>query len=252
MSGSACPDFGQSPPPLGVKNSHSSRILRTLLTVNANKGPVRLAVVDDYEIVVAGLAHMFDNYRDRIQIVQLAPDEPVTADVDVALFDTFAQGEADQEDLDVLVRNPHAKRVVVYTWAFDDRVVQAALAKGASGYLSKTLPASDLVDALERVVGGEIVVSPAPSGRNAVGQDWPGREEGLSERESEIIALITQGKSNAEIAELAYLSINSVKTYIRTAYAKMGVSSRTQAVLWGVAHGFHIEDRRIDWWRLPE
>ena len=57
-------------------------------------------------------------------------------------------------------------------------------------------------------------------------------------RESEIIALITQGLSNQEIAERSYLSINSVKTYIRTAYRKIGVHRRSQAVAWGIAHGF--------------
>lgn len=214
--------------------------------------PVRLALVDDYEVVVAGLAHMFDNYRDRVEVVQVAPDEPVTAHVDVALFDTFAQGEAESDDLDVLLRNPNARRVAVYTWVFAPEVIDAALRKGAAGYLAKTMPARDLVDAVERIAAGRIYVSPPPQGRLAIGQDWPGREEGLSERESEVIALITQGKSNAEIAHLMYLSINSIKTYIRTAYAKMKVSSRTQAVLWGIAHGFHVQDRRIDLWRLPE
>ena len=74
--------------------------------------------------------------------------------------------------------------------------------------------------------------------RDKVAGDWPGRDFGLSAREAEIIALITQGLSNQEIAQRSYLSINSVKTYIRTAYRKMGVASRSQAVLWGVRHGF--------------
>ena len=81
-------------------------------------------------------------------------------------------------------------------------------------------------------------------------QDWPGRSEGLTARESEMLALITQGKSNAEIAAITYLSPNSVKTYIRSAYAKIGVTSRTQAVLWGVRYGLHIEQRRLDTWRV--
>jgi len=59
----------------------------------------------------------------------------------------------------------------------------------------------------------------------------------LTARESEIIALITTGLSNNEIARQTYLSINSVKSYIRSAYRRMGVSSRSQAVLWGVQHG---------------
>lgn len=212
--------------------------------------PVRLALVDDYEVVLVGLAHMFDRYADRIQIVQLAPDEPVTADVDIALYDTFAQGEADDDDLAVVLANPHATRVVVYTWSFQQQLIDLALQRGASGYLAKTMPASELVGALERIHGGEIVVSPAPAkARHPPGLNWPGRSEGLTDREAEIVALITQGKSNAEIAAVVFLSINSVKSYIRSAYRKMGVSSRTQAVLWGIEHGFKNEQHRIDLWR---
>jgi DNA-binding NarL/FixJ family response regulator len=107
-----------------------------------------------------------------------------------------------------------------------------------------------LVAALEAVHAGEMVVSDVPTrGRSAVGTDWPGRGEGLSDRESEILALITQGKSNAEVAALTYLSPNTVKSYIRTIYRKIAVGSRTQAVLWGVKHGFTPDHHRIEHWR---
>ena len=107
------------------------------------------------------------------------------------------------------------------------------------GYLSKALPARDLVAALEAVHAGELVVSEPPGrARTTSGLDWPGRGEGLTDRESEILALITQGKSNAEVAALTYLSPNTVKSYIRTIYRKIDVASRTQAVLWGVSNGF--------------
>jgi DNA-binding NarL/FixJ family response regulator len=210
--------------------------------------PIRLAIVDDYDVVVAGVAHMFAEYTDRVAVVDLAADEPVTVDVDIALFDTFAQAEADAPDLDVVLANPLARRVAVYTWVFDEAVVSKALAKGVRGYLSKTLPASQLVDALEEIHSGRVVVSPPPIDP-VVAQDWPGRAEGLTARESEMLALIAQGRTNAEIAAMTYLSPNSVKTYIRAAYAKIGVTSRTKAVLWGVEHGLHVGRRRIDDWR---
>jgi len=212
--------------------------------------PVRLALVDDYEVVLRGLAHMFDQYRDQIAVLEIDAQEPVTTDVDIALYDTFAQSEVDQDSIETLVKNPHARKVVVYTWAFAPELVDAALAKGASGYLSKTLQAAELVDALVRIHDGEVVVSPSPARtRTSQTHDWPGREEGLTERESEVIALITRGCSNKEIAELTYLSVNSIKTYIRTSYRKIGVASRTQAVLWGIAHGFETPKSQMDRWR---
>ena len=79
--------------------------------------------------------------------------------------------------------------------------------------------------------------------------DWPGRREGLTDRESEVLALITQGKSNADVARLTCLSPNTVKSYIRSIYRKIAVDSRTQAVLWGVRNGFTPDHRRIDHWR---
>jgi len=67
---------------------------------------------------------------------------------------------------------------------------------------------------------------------------YPGFEHGLSRRESDVLGMVTQGLSNQDIAETLYLSISSVKTYIRSTYRKMGVASRSQAVWWAIQHGF--------------
>ena len=212
--------------------------------------PVRVALVDDYDVVVIGLAHLFDAYRDRIVVAELDTNQPVTDEVDVVLYDSFAQPEADHDDIAVLVDNPHARHVVVYTWNFHPALVDGAMAKGASGYLSKTLPAHELVTAIEAIADGKVVISDTPPrSRPAVGLDWPGRTEGLTDREAEVLALITQGRSNSEIAQVMYLSINTVKTYIRSAYRKIGVTGRSHAMLWGLDHGFQPDHHRIDHWR---
>jgi DNA-binding NarL/FixJ family response regulator len=218
--------------------------------VGERSGPIRLALVDDYEVVLVGVAHLFDDYRDRIHVVELDAGEPVTTDVDIALFDTFAQHEADSGDIEVLVANRHAARVAVYTWNFAPHLVDAALRQGASGYLSKTLTAAELVDALERIHAGEVVVSAPPPRRHPSSElEWPGRSEGLTARESEILALVTQARTNAEIAEMTYLSVNTVKGYVQNVFRKIGVRTRTEAALWGIAHGFAVDGHRIDTWR---
>lgn len=209
-----------------------------------------MALVDDYDVVLMGLARMFDRYRDRVLVCEIDANKSVQDTVDIVLYDSFAQPESDHDEIGVLVDNPSAHRVVVYTWNFHPDLVASARQAGAHGYLSKTLTARELVAALEAVHAGEVVVSdPPPRARSAAGLDWPGRDEGLSDREAEILALITQGKSNAEVAELTFLSPNTVKSYIRSTYRKIGVDSRTQAVLWGVAHGFTPDHHRIDHWR---
>ena len=214
------------------------------------RDPITVALVDDYDVVVKGVANMLDPYRDRIVIAELDSTMPVKDTVDIVLYDSFAQPESDHEEIGVLVANPSARRVVVYTWNFHPDLIVSAQQHGAHGYLSKTLPARELVAALESVHAGQTVISDVPQrARSIPGLDWPGRGEGLSDREAEILALITQGKSNADVARLTYLSPNTVKSYIRTIYRKLGVGSRTQAVLWGVDHGFTPDHRRIEHWR---
>lgn len=219
-------------------------------SASRSSAPITVALVDDYDIVVKGVANMLDPYRDRVVIAELDSTMPVDDAVDIVLYDSFAQPESDHEEIGVLVANPRAHRVVVYTWNFHPDLVESARQHGAHGYLSKTLPARELVAALEAVQSGETIISDAPPrARSAPGLDWPGRGEGLSDREAEILALITQGKSNADVARLTYLSPNTVKSYIRTIYRKIGAESRTRAVLWGVDHGFTPDHHRIEHWR---
>jgi DNA-binding CsgD family transcriptional regulator len=79
--------------------------------------------------------------------------------------------------------------------------------------------------------------------------DGRGRGEGLTDREAEVLALITQGKSNLEIAALMFLSINTVKSYVRSTYRKIGVTTRPHAILWGIEHGFTPDHHRIEHWK---
>ncbi len=199
--------------------------------------PVRIALKNDYEIVVRGLAQMFEPYRDRVNLIELNARTPVATPVDIVLYDTFAQAQGNLAEVRQALSDSPADKVVLYSWNTQPELVAAAVERGASGYLSKSMTAAELVDALEEIHAGRVVtvVRPAP---DVVPGDWPGRETGLSAREAEVLALITQGLSNELIAQRTYLSANSVKTYIRSAYRKLDVSSRSQAVVWGVRHGF--------------
>jgi two-component system, NarL family, response regulator LiaR len=206
------------------------------------KRPLRLAIVDDYAVVVAGVAAILA--QEHIDVVETGATSPVVSDVDVVLYDTFAQIQGNGIDLEDFVRDSGAK-VVVYSWNLNPQLIEQAMAGGASGYLSKVLTGPQIVAALERVVNGEIVIMPGNAETSVGGAgDWPGRSAGLSPREAEVIALITQGLSNQDIADRMFVSINSLKSYIRTAYRKIGVERRAQAVLWGVRNGFEPDTLR--------
>jgi len=191
---------------------------------------VLVDVVNDYPLVVAGVRALLRPFGDRVELAERGR-------ADVVLYDTFGRAQGRTLRVEELLARTRGRHLVVYSWNLSEALVRASFEAGASGYVFKGLAAEQLVEALERVHDGERI-APRPSARTKApaGADWPGRAQGLSVREAEIVALITSGLTNEEIAEQSHLSINSVKTYIRTAYRKMGVSRRPQAVLWGVQH----------------
>ncbi|WP_182524149.1 helix-turn-helix transcriptional regulator [Nocardioides dongkuii] len=209
--------------------------------------PVRVAVADDYAVVVAGVASALQPHADRVQVVELDSRVPLESDVDILLYDSFGQPQADDVDVDVLA-NGRASKVVAFSWNVEPELVQRALDRGMAGYIPKRVSAEELVGLLERVHAGERVVPDVPIGEGGTFGSWPGRDHGLTDREAEILALITQGLSNQEIAGRVYLGINTVKTHIRNAYRKIGVERRPQAVRWGIEHGFQPDEKR----QLPQ
>lgn len=208
--------------------------------------PIRIALINDYEVVVHGLASMLRTYQSTIQVVELDLNKQVGDCVDIALFDTFATTQGGRQEVQFLASNPLVGKAVVYSWALEATLIQAALANGAGGYISKGIPARQLVAAVTEIhLGKQKVYTGDDKTATVVIGDWPGREEGLTQREAEVLALITQGLSNTEIAARAHLSLNSVKTYIRNCYRRINVTSRTNAVLWGIEHGFRPDRTRI-------
>lgn len=216
---------------------------------------ISVALMNDYEVVVRGLANMLAAYADRIQVVELDVNLTPATQVDITMYDTFAVPQADHGAIAALVDNPLSGRVVVYSWEIDSDLVGDGIASGVAGYLPKKLSADELVNALERVHAGEQVIHETVSvpqssvveqidGQSAE-HAWPGREFGLTHRESEMLVLITQGLSNQDIAARCYLSMNTVKSYIRGAYRKIDVDTRARAVIWGMNHGMALDRVRV-------
>ncbi|WP_328829044.1 response regulator transcription factor [Nocardioides acrostichi] len=199
-----------------------------------------MSVLNDYDIIVQGLCGLLAPHSERVEVVELVVGDVEKADdgsrVDLVLYDTFGQQQCNVLDVQRLSQTTGAK-VVVFSWNVDPTLVREAMRRGAAGYLEKSLSGAALANALVRIHQGERL---QPSVDRVVESngDWPGRAQGLSAREGEMMALIAQGLSNQEMAERAYLSVNSVKTYVRTAYRKLGLSRRSQAVRWGIEHGF--------------
>lgn len=210
-----------------------------------NGMPVRIIVIDDYEIVVQGTSALLAPHGDKVRVVERTTQGTPAEECDVALLECFAMTDGAAK-IKTIREHPLIARVAMYTWGNDPCLVEAAFGFGADGFLSKGLPGHTLAKGLVDIHDGEKVVATHELGRGATqadersedGRRWPGRGFGLTERESEVLALITQGLSTAQIADTLYLSTNSIKTHTRKLYRKLEVSSRTQAALWGIDHGF--------------
>jgi DNA-binding NarL/FixJ family response regulator len=198
--------------------------------------PIRLALSHECDLVRHGLAGLLAPYADRVVLTRTpSSDEPPPA-VDVSLHDSLAHPPASLDALDELVAASGAANVVTFTWNCHPGLARQVIDRGASGCLAKDLPAARLVAAVEAVHSGRTVID---TGKLT---PLPHPADTLTPREAEVIALITRGLENSEVAAATFLSINSVKSHIRSAYRKMGVTSRSQAVLWGVRHGYGAPD----------
>jgi NarL family two-component system response regulator LiaR len=196
---------------------------------------IRLAVVDGHPLVSAGVAALLDPYRDQVRVETVDGTLPGAGEVDVVLLDSFGRPDAPARVAEVIAAT--GARVVVFSWAQTRATLDAVVRAGAAGYLPKAADGRGIAEAVATVHAGRQLFS-APAPDDAPGAAWPGQGEGLTPRESQILSLIVSGLANREIAETSWLSPNTVKTYIRTAYRKIGVNTRAQAVQWCLDHGF--------------
>lgn len=194
---------------------------------------VGTTIVATHDIVVAGLTQMLDApAARRFRIIEPGSSERPA----IVLYGVDAATPVGTHDvrLHALLRSTRSKVIATY-WEDGSPAVEAALRCGVHGALSLKLPSLDFCQAMEKVLGG--VSGDAPSGSAGQPCDHDVARAGLTPRELEVLALIAEGLTNQELAERLFVSINTVKTYVRTAYRKIGVERRSQAVLWTMLHG---------------
>lgn len=168
----------------------------------------------------------------------LTTSGPSVADPDVVLFDVICMRDGDTTELDVWVKDT-ATIVIAVDRTLRPELGAQARAHGVEWSITLDITDADFVQVIKDAIAGTLEHSD-------VAQEWDtadflGQDVGLSPRESSVLGLVTRGFSNQDIADELYLSINSVKTYIRSTYRKIGAGSRAQAVVWGVRNGFLSE-----------
>lgn len=200
-------------------------------TTPSAREALRVSLVNDYEVIVRGLHTMLAPYRQRVVVIEHELGGTPDFRADVALFDTFAGRRDALDRAGRMVDEGRVDHVVMYTWDATARFMEVARNSGISAVVLKSVTGAELVEQLERIVRGESVGSDPRSRRNQRGVGEP-----LSLREREVLALLALGFSNPEIADELFLSVDTVKTYVRRVFAKLGVNNRTSAALMAADH----------------
>lgn len=207
---------------------------------------IRVLVTDDDALVRAGLALMLGG-SPRLEVVAEAGNgrealEAVRRErVDVVLMDLRMPEMDGIEATRLLQEEPDPpKTVVLTTFDADDYVVRA-LAAGADGFLLKDTPPPQIVEAIEKVVAGEPMLSPTITSQlirqvtDASGDDRSSDAirlvEQLTEREHEVAVAVGTGRSNAEIAAALHMSLATVKAHISHIFTKLGATNRVQVAI---------------------
>ncbi|MFD8566216.1 response regulator [Streptomyces sp. NPDC059639] len=215
---------------------------------------IRVIIVDDQSMVRAGFAALLSAQSD-IDVVGEAPDGRKGVEVsrsthpDVVLMDVRMPEmdglAATRELLDPPRGVVHRPKVLMLTTFDVDDYVYAALQAGASGFLLKDAPPTDLIAAVRVVAAGEALLAPTVTKRliedftrtRPVRRDRSPQLKSLTPRELEVLELIARGLSNQEIAQKLVLAEQTVKTHIGRVLAKLGLRDRAQAVIFAYESG---------------
>jgi DNA-binding NarL/FixJ family response regulator len=197
-------------------------------------GTLAVLIADDHPVVREGLRGMLAA-EPAIRVVAEAAsgaEAIVMAEryrPDVVLMDLrMPGGDGVQATAGITAALPGTRVVVLTTYETDADIVRA-VESGATGYLLKDTPRQDLVAAIQAAARGETVLGPAVAGRLVSHLRRPAVEP-LSGRETEVLALVARGETNADIGKALFISEATVKTHLLRAFGKLGVSDRTAAV----------------------
>ncbi|MGQ0777231.1 MAG: response regulator [Pseudonocardiales bacterium] len=213
-------------------------------------GPLRVVVVDDHQMVLDGLRAMLDAYTDQVSIIAEATEPELAIKLivehqpDIALLDVRLRGSSGL-DLCAEIRKRQLNCKVVFLTVYDDeQYLYQALRLGAAGFLLKRVRGAELVDHLQRIHQGEILIDPSLAAKVAMsvahlrsGEFWPGAHLGLTQRESEVLELMVAGLSNRAIAGRLTVSEETVKTHARGIYRKLDAPDRSGAVAAALREG---------------
>jgi two-component system NarL family response regulator len=214
---------------------------------------IRIVIADDHELYRRGMEAVIGVEPDLEIVGEAATaadvvDEVVRHEPDVVLLEVRLGGQSGIDACTAIKMSAPRTKVLVLTASDDEADLFKALMVGASGYLVKSLPVDQVVEAIRLAHAGEVIVPPPMarhlveefsrlvrrSSRDVPSEREPERERRLTDREREVLSRVAQGKPNREIATELFVSENTVKNHVRNIMGKLQASSRTEAAMHAV------------------
>jgi len=207
--------------------------------------PIRVFLLDDHEIVRRGIRELLESEGDIVVVGESGLAEEATRRIpalrpDVAILDgRLPDGSGIDVCRDVRSVDPSIAALILTSYDDDDALFSAIMA-GAAGYILKQVRGNDLVDTVRRVAAGQSMLDPAVTAqvleRLRQGPPSDPSLEQLTAQELKILELIGQGMTNRQIAATLFLAEKTVKNYVSSMLAKLGLQSRTQAAIFATKH----------------
>jgi two-component system response regulator DevR len=207
----------------------------------------RIVLVDDHELVRLGLKSLLEHHP-QFEVVgeagtaKEAVDQVARHQPDIVLMDIRLPGTSGIEACEEITHNYPNTRVIMLTSYAEDEMLFSAIRAGASGYVLKQIGGDDLIRALEAIGRGEALLDPAVTQRvfqevrRAVKEEEASAFVNLSQQERHVLLLVSEGKTNREIAKALFLGEGTVRNYVSSILSKLGVSNRAEAAAYAVEH----------------
>lgn len=207
----------------------------------------RILLVDDHEVVRLGLKALLEHHAQFEVVGEASNAKEALEQVgrmhpDIVLMDIRLPGTSGIELCEEIIKQYPETRVVMLTSYAEDEMLFSAIRAGASGYILKQIGGEDLVRALEAVGRGEAMLDPGVTQRvfqevrRAVKEEEASAFVNLSQQERHVLLLVSEGKTNREIAKALFLGEGTVRNYVSSILSKLGVSNRAEAAAYAVEH----------------
>ena len=207
----------------------------------------RILLVDDHEVVRLGLRALLEHHAQFEVVGEASTAKEAYEQVgrvhpDIVLMDIRLPGVSGIEACEEIIKTYPDTRVVMLTSFAEDEMLFSAIRAGASGYILKQIGGEDLIRALESVGRGEALLDPAVTQRvfqevrRAVKEEEASAFANLSQQERHVLSLVSEGKTNREIAKALFLGEGTVRNYVSSILSKLGVSNRAEAAAYAVEH----------------